>query len=251
MSIPVSTKEVGRERAIPIKVCFQAGQQHASYAQNRAAWIAADDLGVDGIFNWDHLLAPTGDPHGAHFEAYAMLAAMAEVTSNAQIGCLVTCNAFRNANLLADMIRTIDHISGGRAVLGIGAGWNASEFIEYGYEHAPDGHRLVDLESSLETIASRMKVLHPGPVNGYIPVLIGGSGEKVMLRIVARHADIWHLFGNAETVAHKVAILDEWCARVGRDPADIERSVDIRAETVGDLDAFVDMGVTHFTVAET
>lgn len=251
MPIPARVANVSGDAVRPVKVSFQAGQQHATYARNRAAWIAADELGVDAIFNWDHLLAPTGDPHGPHFEAYAMLAAMAEVTTNPQIGCLVTCKAFRNPNLLADMIRTIDHISAGRAVLGIGAGWNASEFIEYGYDYAPDGRRLLDLENSLEAISKRMSVLNPGPVDGHIPVLIGGSGEKVMLRIVAQYADMWHLFGDAETVRHKAAILDEWCARVGRNPADIERCVDIRAETVGDLDAFVESGFSHVTVAET
>lgn len=235
----------------PITIAVQVGQQHSSYAENRQAWLDAEEMGVDAIYDWDHLLPPTGDPAGRHLEGYALLAAMAEVTSRPRIGCLVTCDAFRNPDLLADMARTIDHVSGGRFILGIGAGWNDAEFREYGYTFGSSRQRLAALESSLQRIEERMRRLNPPPVHQKIPILIGGSGEQVMLGIVARHADIWHLFGDAETARRKVEVLEHWCEQVGREPATIERSIDLRPDVHADLDAFVALGFTQFTVAQT
>jgi len=244
MTVPPSPRR-------PITIALQVGQQHSSYADNRQVWLDAEELGVDVIYDWDHLIPPTGDPAGRHLEGYTLLAAMAEVTSRPRIGCLVTCDAFRNADLLADMARTIDHISAGRFVLGIGAGWNDAEFREYGYPFGSSRQRLADLESSLQRIVARMQRLNPPPVQEKIPILIGGSGEQVMLGIVARHADIWHLFGDADTARRKAEALERWCERVGRDPATIERSIDLRPEVHADLDAFVALGFTQFTVAQT
>ncbi|HWK79568.1 MAG TPA: LLM class F420-dependent oxidoreductase [Thermomicrobiales bacterium] len=237
--------------ARPITIALQVGQQHSSYAENRRAWLEAEALGVDVLYNWDHLRPPTGDPTGRHLEGYTLLAAMAEVTTRPRIGCLVTCDAFRNPDLLADMARTIDHISGGRFILGIGAGWNDEEFRDYGYTFGPSRQRLADLEASLGRIEARMARLNPPPVQAKLPILIGGSGERVMLGIVARHADIWHLFADAETARHKVEVLERRCEDVGRDPATIERAIDLRPEVHADLDAFVALGFTQFTVAQT
>ena len=231
----------------PIKVSVQVQPQHATYEQQRAAWVAADELGVDVIFNWDHFYPLSGDPDGAHFEAYTLLAAMAEVTERAMIAPLVTCNSYRNPNLLADMARTIDHISGGRFILGIGSGWFEKDYDAYGYEFGTAASRLQDLKRDLPIIEERFTKLNPGPVNGHIPILIGGGGEKVTLRLVAKHADIWHGFGDLETVQRKVQILDDWCAKEGRDPQTIERSVGVSPETQKDLDGFIASGVTHFT----
>ncbi|MGC4192732.1 MAG: LLM class F420-dependent oxidoreductase [Thermomicrobiales bacterium] len=233
----------------PIKVSVQVQPQHATYAQQRAAWTAADELGVDVIFNWDHFYPLSGEPEGKHFEAYTMLAAMAEVTEHAQIGSLVTCNSYRNPNLLADMARTIDHISGGRFILGIGSGWFEKDYDEYGYPFGTAASRLQDLKRDLPIIEERFTKLNPGPVNGHIPILIGGGGEKVTLRLVAKHADIWHAFGTLETATRKSQILDDWCAKEGRDPNAIERSVGISAATQKDLEGFIAAGVTHFTVS--
>jgi probable F420-dependent oxidoreductase len=233
--------------ANPIKVSIQVQPQHASYEQQRAAWVAADELGVDVIFNWDHFYPLSGDPDGKHFEAYTLLAAMAEVTERAMIAPLVTCNSYRNPNLLADMARTIDHISGGRFILGIGSGWFEKDYNEYGYEFGTAASRLQALKRDLPIIEARFAKLNPGPVNGHIPVLIGGGGEKVTLRLVAKHADIWHGFGDLETATRKSAILNEWCAKEGRDPNEIERSVGISPQTQKDLDGFIAQGITHFT----
>ncbi len=231
-----------------VKVSVQISPQHASYDDQRAAWIQADELGADMIFNWDHFYPLSGEPDGLHFEAYTQLGSMAEVTKRAQIGSLVTCNSYRNPNLLADMARTIDHISGGRFVLGIGSGWAERDYFNYGYEFGTAASRLKDLGRDLPIIEERMSKLNPGPVNGHIPILIGGGGEKVTLKLVAKHADIWHAWTDLQTAEHKAGVLADWCAKVGRDPNEIERSTGISDKNMKDLDAYVALGVTHFTV---
>jgi len=231
----------------PVRIGLQIQPQHADYAKIRQIAAEAEELGVDILFNWDHFFPLFGEPDGKHFECWTMLGAWAEATSRVEIGALVSCNGYRNPELLADMARTVDNISDGRLILGIGSGWFERDFDEYGYEFGTAGGRLDNLAESLPRIESRLAKLNPPPVRK-IPVLIGGGGEKKTLKLVAKHADIWHSFGGPDVVSRKVKILDQHCADVGRDPSEIERSV-----AVGDGDPEVlgpqlrELGVSLFT----
>jgi probable F420-dependent oxidoreductase len=143
-----------------------------------------------------------------------------------EIGALVSCSAYRNPDLLAHMAGTVDHISGGRLILGIGSGWWQKDFDEYGYSFGTAGQRLDSLATAMPRIEHRLSQLNPPPTRK-IPVLIGGGGEKKTLRIVAGHADIWHALGDQATLRHKIDVLDAHCRAIGRDPNDIERSSQI------------------------
>lgn len=233
-----------------VTIGIQVIPQHGDYEQMKRAWVEADELGVDRIYNWDHFYPLSGDPEGKHFESLTIQAAMAALTKRAEISSLVICNSYRNPQLLADMARTIDHISGGRFVLGIGSGWFQKDYDEYGYDFGTAGSRLRDLGRALPLIKERWAKLNPPPLHR-IPILIGGSGEKVTLRIVAEHADEWHTFGTPETLRHKTAVLEEWCAKVGRDPKEIVRSTTIarlNGET-NDPGPLLELGFTDFVVS--
>lgn len=231
----------------PIRIAVQIQPQHGEYADIRRTAVEAEELGVDIVFNWDHFFPLSGDPDGKHFECYTMLGSLAEVTERVEIGSLVTCNSYRNPELLADMGRTIDHISDGRFILGIGAGWFEKDYEEYGYEFGTAVDRLKDLRDSLPRIESRLEKLNPPPKRD-IPILIGGGGETMTLRYTARHADIWHSFGGVDTFIHKSGVLDEWCEKEGTDPSAIERSVGISPKRFDRADAYLDAGVGLFTV---
>ncbi|WP_414976653.1 LLM class F420-dependent oxidoreductase [Gordonia sp. (in: high G+C Gram-positive bacteria)] len=218
----------------------------------RDAVLRAEDLGVDVIFNWDHFYPLYGDPDAAHFECWTMLGAWAEQTQRVEFGALVTCNSYRNPDLLADMARTVDHLSGGRLVFGIGAGWFQRDYDEYGYDFGTVGSRLDALGEALPRIEARWAKLNPPPLRK-IPVLIGGGGEKKTLKYVARHGDIWHSFADVDTYRHKAAVLADHCAAVGRDPSEIEHSSGVRyhgdaAATLATAEALTDAGVSLLTV---
>jgi probable F420-dependent oxidoreductase len=232
----------------PIRIGLQLQPQHSDYADIRRTVSEAEDLGVDIIFNWDHFYPLNGDPDGKHYECWTMLGAWAQQTSRVEIGALVTCNSYRNPDLLADMARTVDNISDGRLILGIGSGWFEKDYDEYGYEFGTAGGRLNDLAEALPRIEARWGKLNPPPTRK-IPVLIGGGGEKKTLRMVAQHADIWHSFSNVDTLIHKSAVLDRHCADLGRDPSEIERSVGAPSGEPGEVaQPLLDAGATLFTV---
>lgn len=232
----------------PIRIAVQLMPQHADYATIRDAAARADEMGVDVIFNWDHFYPLRGEPDGRHFECWTMLASWAEVTERVEIGALVTCNSYRNPELLADMARTVDHISDGRLILGIGAGWFERDYEEYGYDFGTPGSRLADLEQALPRIKSRLAKLNPAPIRD-IPVLIGGGGEKKTLRYTAEYADVWHGFGKADVITHKNGVLDAHCADIGRDPGEIERSAGASPGSLQVGDELVEAGATLITLS--
>jgi probable F420-dependent oxidoreductase len=242
-----------------LKVGVQFHPQHTTVDTLRHAWTAADALGVDSIWIWDHffplyaegapyLWPPSGNPTGLHYESWTLLAAMAVDTKRARVGVLISNINFRNPDLLADMARTVDHLSGGRVILGLGAGNIDRDSKEYGYSFGSGRERLRALEDGISRIRRRLSVLEPPPV-GPMPLLIGGSGQKVTLRLVAEHADMWNSFGPPVDYAAQNAALNEWCERVGRDPATIERTVLLDVPEEGsDLEGFVKAGVQHVIV---
>lgn len=239
--------------AYPIKVGVQLQPQHSpDYGSIRDAVRRCEDIGVDVAFTWDHFFPLYGDPEGPHFECWTVLGAWAEQTSRIQIGALVTCNSYRNPELLADMARTVDHISDGRLILGIGSGWKRKDYDEYGYEFGTIDSRLDDLAEALPRIKSRLAKLNPAPTRD-IPILIGGQGEKKTLPLVAAHAQMWHGFLDVDSYPQKSEVLAQHCAAVGRDPADIERSAGVQADGTGALvanaEALAQLGVMLLTVA--
>ncbi len=228
-----------------LKVGVQLHPQHTTYESFAAGVRRCEELGVDSVWNWDHFFPLYGEKDGPHFEGWTILTAMGVLTSRVEVGCLVTCNSYRNPQLLADMARTLDHITSGRAILGIGAGWFERDYTEYGYEFGTAGDRLRSLGAALPVIKDRWSKMNPQP-HRPIPILIGGGGEKVTLKLTAQHADIWHGFGPAENFAHKNSVLNDWCAEVGRDPEAIERSVSPGDST--DYNAFYEVGATHIII---
>lgn len=229
------------------RVGVQLCPQHCTIDDLRRAWMGADEMGVDSIWTWDHFFPLYSAPDGPHYEGWSLLAAMACETSRARFGMLVTCNSYRNPDLLADMARTVDRLSGGRLILGIGAGWAERDYAEYGYEFGTSMQRLEALAEALPRIRARLDKLDPPPA-GDLLILVGGEGEKVTLRLAAEHADIWNGFGPPETFARKNRVLDEWCEKLGRDPKSIERSVLLDDDELDDLEAFVSAGAEHVIV---
>jgi F420-dependent oxidoreductase-like protein len=203
---------------------------------------AAEAAGFDSIFVMDHLhqIAPMGPPEDGMLEGNTILAALAARTSSVSLGLLVGGVTYRNPALLAKLTTTLDVISSGRAILGIGAAWFEDEHRAYGFEFPPLRERFERLEEALR-IARLMfteespsfegrhyrieSVLNnPRPVRGDIPILVGGSGERKTLRLVAQYADACNVFGDAERTRHLLSVLDDHCEAVGRDPAEITKT---------------------------
>ena len=203
----------------------------------------AEELGFDSIWTWDHLYAIFGDPYQPVIEGYAALAGLAMGTKKVEIGLLVGANTFRNPGLVAKSMVTVDHMSGGRAILGLGGAWFGLEHAAFGLDFGSGfGQRLDWLDEATgavrelldgETVTSDPRGrydfdelrIFPGPLRTPMPIMIGGSGERKTLRTVARYADLWNAFGSPATLAHKDGVLRRHCEDVGRDPVTIERTV--------------------------
>ena len=229
------------------KVGVTIHPQQCTIGELRDAWRHADALGVDSIWFWDHFFPLYGDPEGNQFECWSLLAAAAMDTHAPQIGPMVSAIGYRNPDLIAYMAGTIDQLSGGRFVLGLGAGWFERDYDEFGYEFGETRDRLRTLRAALPRIKERIAKLKPGPA-GPMPILIGGSGEKVTLRLVAEHAQMWNAIDDPDEYARKSAILDGYCRDIGRDPSEIERTANVRIRTEKDIDAWLEAGLQHFVL---
>ena len=239
----------------PLRIGVQLQPQHTTWAHIRDTVVELEQLGVDVIFNWDHFYPLNGDPDGAHFESWTALGAWAAITSRVEFGALVNCNSYRNADLQADMARTLDHISAvdgvGRFVFGTGAGWFQRDYDEYGYEFGTPGTRIKALGEALPRIKARWPRLNPPPTRD-IPILIGGRGERKTLRIVAEHADIWHSFVPVPELQRLLGVLAEHGEAVGRDVSEIEISNELNPQRVprsqAEAEELAEAGVTLFTI---
>ncbi len=249
---------------------IKTAPQHTTYEAMLAVWQEADRTPVfEHAWLFDHFNPIHSDLDGPCFEGWTTLAALAAQTSRIRLGLMVTGNTYRHPAVLAHIAATLDVISNGRLDFGIGAGWNEYEHKSMGMPLYAPGERIRRLGEACE-IARRLFTQHltdfdgryyqlkearcePKPVqNPYPPFVIGGGGEQLTLRVVARYADVWNFAGGpVETFLHKVEILREHCAAIGRDPADIELSVqlpvnyDDLADTTANVQRFVDAGATH------
>ena len=221
-----------------MRFAFWVGNGH-DWSATAASAKRAEDTGWDGLWFADHFMPFMGDVDGPVHEVWSALSAFAALTDRVRLGPLVCGNTYRNPAVLMKQAVTADHVSGGRVVLGIGAGWQENEHVAYGLEFGTFTDRFERLEEALQIIRSmrtealttlegdRYQVvdapLEPKPV-GPLPILIGGGGEKKTLRMVATYADEWNIWADPEIMAAKSAILDQRCAEVDRDPAEIERS---------------------------
>jgi alkanesulfonate monooxygenase SsuD/methylene tetrahydromethanopterin reductase-like flavin-dependent oxidoreductase (luciferase family) len=225
-----------------LKLGLLSWNQNTEWNALLEAGVRADRLGFDSLWAWDHLYPIVGRPYGPFYEGWLTITAWAMATSRAHVGLMVGANPYRNPTLVAKMASTLDHISGGRAYLGIGAAWNELEARDYGYEFGSGPpERLRWLAEALPVIRGMLRGEEPTaagphygsvhtrndplPVQRPMPILIGGGGEKVTLRLVAQYGDACNLGGGFETVRRKEAILREHCLAVGRDEREIERTV--------------------------
>jgi F420-dependent oxidoreductase-like protein len=230
-------------------------------------WKEIDALDYDTAWVFDHFLPIFSDPTGPCMEAWTALSALAMATKRVRLGVLVTGNTYRHPAVLAKMATTVDIVSGGRLIMGIGAGWFEQEHREYGIPFHTIGGRLRRLDESLEVIKRlwneerpsfegryqelREANFKPKPLQRpHPPILIGATGENMALGIVAKHAQMWNSFGTPDVFRHKIARLADHCERIGRDPATIEKSVLLAGEFVladarRQIDEYVAVGVTH------
>ncbi len=231
-----------KESRYPIRFGVQTAPQQVSWAELREVWQEVEELGFDTLWVNDHLLPSVGPPEAANLEGWTMLGAMAALTSRVRIGVVVSGNTFRHPALLAKMATTVDHMSEGRLILGIGSGYFAQEHQVYGVPLYTASRRAKQLEEAIQIIRKLWTEeessfngtyyqlanapFAPKPVQKpYPPIMIGGTGEKLTLPIVAKYANMWNAGGVAlPALTQKIAVLEEHCRRIGRDCGEIEKS---------------------------
>jgi F420-dependent oxidoreductase-like protein len=202
----------------------------------------AAQTGWDAVYVADHFMpnAGAGRADDPVLECGSVVAALGAAVPRVRIGTLVYGNTYRHPAVLANMAATVDHITGGRFTLGVGAGWQVNEHAQYGIELPPVKQRLDRFTEALQVLHGLLRqpsttfdgeyyqltdaVCEPKPVQDPLPILVGGGGERRMLRIVARYADMWNAWGTPEVIARKSAILNGYCAEIGRDPQAIART---------------------------
>lgn len=254
----------------PLRFGLLPWSQSTTWPALRDAALAGEAAGWDSVWVWDHLMSIVGPSDQAILEGWTSIAALAALTSRVRVGLMVGANTFRNPGLTAKLATTVDHISGGRAVLGLGGAWFEREHEAFGIEFGETvGRRLDWLEESAGLIRRLLDgetVTHDGPryhfvdamcrpvpLQAHLPMLVGGHGPRKTLRTVARHADAWNTSGYVGEVVERVRILEEHCADIGRDPATIEKTIsfpivirDAEADAIAAWDRLITSnGATH------
>ena len=284
----------------PIRFGFQTAQQNVTWPELLALWQELEQRGFDSGWNFDHFIPIFSDPAGPCLEAWTMLGALAAHTSRLRIGTMVTGNTYRHPAVLAKMATTIDVMSGGRLNFGLGAGWFELEHRAFDIAFPKINDRLHMLDEALDVIRLLWTERQPTYTGKYYqlqdayfapkplqqphpPIMIGAAGEKLALRIVAKHANMWNTLGSPEVFRQKIGVLQRHCLRLGRNVEEIEKSVLIslvlsedrghvervlqgtaarmnispdevrarslagtRAQVINQIEAFVEVGVTHF-----
>jgi len=242
----------GANQTMAIKLGIHAGPQDLSMDELRKLWRIGDDSGFHWISVWDHFYAnPLSDRNNPCFEGIATMAGLASMTQNVRVGCLVFCALFRSPGMLAKAATTIDHLSGGRLEIGLGAGWHEMEYAAYGIPFHSIGKRMDILEEGIQVVrllttqdrsdfdGEHFQLVNaannPKPIQKRPNIWVGGNGERRTLRITARHADGWNSpYTSPEEYKRLNGVLDAWCEKEGRDPATIERNINLSFHMAAD-----------------
>jgi F420-dependent oxidoreductase-like protein len=254
-----------------MKVGIDVSQHQLEWEEIRTRVLWAEEAGFESAWVFDHFTALYGDRKGPCLEAWTLLAGLAAVTSRIRLGALVTGVTYRHPSLLAAEVVTVDHLSAGRLNVGLGAAWHEGEHRRLGFDFPPTGERIERLDETVQILKAlltsddvdfegrhyrlRNGFYRPRPVQQpHPPIWIGAGGEKVMLPLAARHADVWHGFGSAAELRRKAAVLDRAAEAAGRDPAEIGRSTDLSIsepwdEVRREAEALREAGITSLIVS--
>jgi len=254
-----------------MKVGIDVSQHQMEWPELRKRVVWADEAGFESAWVFDHFTALYGDRTGPCMEAYTLLAALGAITSQIRLGALVTGVTYRHPSLLAAEVVTVDQISGGRVNVGLGAAWHDEEHRRLGFDFPATGERIERLDETVQILKGLLTsddvdfsgrhyrleraFYRPRPVQRpHPPIWIGATGEKVMLPLAARHADVWHAFGSTRDLVRKSAILDRAAEAAGRDPAEIGRSTNLSISEPWDQvrrqgEELRDAGITHLVAS--